>query len=115
MNGFNCGENYGLVTGILRGEWGYRGLTMTDWSTTVPMWREIGAGNDVKMPGILLDTQSKIKRLWGMGTDESQFARGERGYLSVTMVRESAKRVCELVMKTRRFAREREEARRQSR
>ena len=111
VNGFNCGENYGLLTGILRGEWGYRGLTMTDWSTTVPMWREIGAGNDVKMPGILLDTQSKIKRLWGMGTDESQFAR-ERGYLSVTMVRESAKRVCELVMKTRRFAREREEARR---
>ena len=111
VNGFNCGENYGLITGILRGEWGYRGLTMTDWSTTVPMWREIGAGNDVKMPGVLLDTQGKIKRLWGMGTDESQFAR-ERDYLSVTMVRESAKRVCELAMKTRRFAREREEARR---
>ena len=110
VNGFNCSENYGLLTGILRNEWGYRGLTMTDWSTTVPMWREIGAGNDVKMPNVLLDTQGKIKRLWGMGTEEAQFARGERGYLSVTMVRESAKRVCELVMKTRRFAREREEA-----
>ena len=111
VNGFNCGENYGLITGILRGEWGFKGLTMTDWSTTVPIWREIGAGNDVKMPGVLLDTQGKIKILRDLGTEESQFAR-ERDYLSVTMVRESARRVCELVMKTRRFAREREEARR---
>ena len=23
---------------------------MTDWHTSVPMWREIAAGNDVKMP-----------------------------------------------------------------
>jgi beta-glucosidase len=111
INGFNCGENYGLLTGILRGEWGYKGLTMTDWVTTVPMWREIGAGNDVKMPGILYDPQGNVKKFWGVGTDEAEAAR-DRGYLSVAMVRESARRVCELVMKTRRFAREREEARR---
>ena len=114
VNGFNCSENYGLLTGILRNEWGYRGLVMTDWATSVPMWREIGAGNDVKMPCVQHAPLVKVRRTWGMGPDESEFAR-ECGFLSVTMVRESVKRVCELVMKTRRFAHERKEARRKSR
>jgi len=112
VNGFNCGENYGLLTGILRDEWGYKGLTMTDWATSVPMWREIAAGNDVKMPGILPEPQTSVKKFWGVGTDEA-FAARARGFLSVAMVRESAKRVCELAMKTRRFAREREAAKKQ--
>ena len=77
---------------------------MTDWSTTVPMWREIGAGNDVKMPNEFLDTTRRFSKD-GVGVKEAVQAY-ERQYLSVSKVRESAKRVCELVMKTRRFARE---------
>ena len=105
VNGYNSGENYGLLEGIMRGEWGYKGLAMTDWYTTVSMWREIGAGNDVKMPGEKLDTNGHILKE-GDGVKEACHAY-KRKYLSLTMVRRSAKRVCELVMKTRRFARER--------
>ena len=105
LNGYNAGENYGLVTGILRDEWGYLGLAMTDWSTTVPMWREFGAGNDVKMPNELEDTVNTFSKD-GDGVKECVRAYG-KGYVSVAKMRESAKRVCELVMKTRRFARER--------
>ena len=104
LNGYNAGEHYGLLTGILRDEWGYRGLTMTDWATTVPMWREIGAGNDVKMPNEFEDTTNKFAAD-GDGIKEAVRAY-DRNYLSVAKVRESARRVCELVMKTRRFARE---------
>ena len=109
MNGYNSSENYGLITGILRDEWGYKGLTMTDWSTTVPMWREIGAGNDVKMPNEFEDT-TKLFAKDGDGIKEAVRAY-QRNYLSVAKVRESAKRVCEFVMKTRRFARERQSRR----
>ena len=105
INGYNSGENYGLLEGIMRGEWGYKGLAMTDWKTTIPMWREIGAGNDVKMPGESTDTTSRIAKN-GDGVKEAEWAY-TRDFLSVEMVRRSAKRVCELVMKTRRFARER--------
>lgn len=105
VNGYNSGENYGLVTGILRDEWGYKGLAVTDWLTTIPMWREIGAGNDVKMPKDIEDTnRNMLKR--GDAVEEALFAYN-RCYLSLTRVRESAKRVCELVMKSRRFARDR--------
>ena len=102
VNGYNSGENYGLVTGILRDEWGYTGLAITDWLTTIPMWREIGAGNDVKMPKDIEDTnRNMLKR--GDAVEEALFAYN-RAYLSLSRVRESAKRVCELVMKSRRFA-----------
>ena len=57
------------------------------------------------MPGEKLDTNGHILEE-GDGVKEACYAY-KRKYLSLTMVRRSAKRVCELVMKTRRFARER--------
>ena len=43
-------------TVALRQEWGFAGLVMSDWNTTVPQdgstpWRCAWAGNDVIMPG----------------------------------------------------------------
>ena len=105
VNGYNCSEHYGLLTGILRAEWGFGGLVMTDWHTTVPLWREVAAGNDVKMPNDRCDKEDPLVAE-GFGTDMAQ-AMLERDYLTVDAVRESAKRVCRLILKTRRFARER--------
>ena len=31
-----AGENYNLITGVLRGEWGFEGATITDWSGDDP-------------------------------------------------------------------------------
>ena len=101
VNGFQAGANYGLVTGILRDEWGYKGVTMTDWRTAAPMWREILAGNDVKMPTDLSHPVAGFLKK-GDGVEAAS-----RCCLSFDQVRESAKRVCRLVMKTRRFERER--------
>ena len=50
MNGMKTAESYDLLTGILRDEWGYKGLVMTDWSTRSKNDREAHAGNGVKMP-----------------------------------------------------------------
>ncbi len=56
INGVHSANNRELVTGILRDEWGFKGLVMSDWTTT---WHGDGctatgcimAGNDLNMPG----------------------------------------------------------------
>ena len=50
MNSMKTSESYDLLTGILREEWKYDGLVMTDWGTTSKIDREAHAGNGVKMP-----------------------------------------------------------------
>ncbi len=50
INGVECAESYGLLTTILREEWGFHGLVMTDWWNDSWPSKEIAAGNDVKMP-----------------------------------------------------------------
>ena len=49
VNGQRCSESRDLLTGILRGEWGYDGLVTTDWWNRAEHYKEILAGNDVKM------------------------------------------------------------------
>lgn len=49
VNGVRASENRELLTDILRGEWGFEGLVTTDWYTHAMQYREIAAGNDIKM------------------------------------------------------------------
>ncbi len=50
INGVRAGENYDLITNVLRGEWGYKGLVTTDWHAASRRGPEIIVGNDIKMP-----------------------------------------------------------------
>jgi len=50
MNGVRVSENKELLTDILRDEWGYDGLVMTDWWTYGDPYKELNAGIDVRMP-----------------------------------------------------------------
>ena len=50
LNGRKTSENADLLTGILREEWGFCGLVVTDWGNLGEHYRELLAGNDVKMP-----------------------------------------------------------------
>jgi beta-glucosidase len=49
VNGERASECRDLITGILREEWGYTGLVMSDWWTRGEHYKEINAGNDLKM------------------------------------------------------------------
>lgn len=63
INGEHTSQREDLIDGILRGEWGYKGLVMTDWITTgksfnmsskhpcVYSSKIINAGNDMICPG----------------------------------------------------------------
>lgn len=84
INGVQASENKELLTGILRGEWGYRGMVTTDWWTHGEHYRETKAGNDVKM---------------GNGYPERVKEALEKGYISREEIAACAKRVLEMVLK----------------
>ena len=50
INGIRASAHDGLIKGVLREEWGYQGLVMTDWRVRSHLWQEIKAGSNVKMP-----------------------------------------------------------------
>ncbi len=59
INGVRASEDAELITGILRGEWGYKGLVTTDWWNKAERSKEIVAGNDIHMPSTRTDDRSK--------------------------------------------------------
>lgn len=50
VNGVKASENQELITGILRNEWGYKGMVSSDWMNPAEHYKEVQAGNDIRMP-----------------------------------------------------------------
>ena len=51
INSVYCSENKWLLTDVLRGEWGFDGVVMTDWGAVHDRTAGIRAGLDLEMPG----------------------------------------------------------------
>lgn len=51
INGEYCCQNKWLLTDVLRNEWGFDGLVMTDWGATHDRIEMLKAGLDLEMPG----------------------------------------------------------------
>ncbi|KAJ5914621.1 hypothetical protein N7504_003504 [Penicillium tannophilum] len=51
VNGTHVSENEFLITDVLRKEWGWDGLVMSDWFGTYSTSDAINAGLDIEMPG----------------------------------------------------------------
>ena len=63
VNGVHAANSKDLCTRIARKEWGFDGVIMSDWNTTVPedgsvAWKCAAAGNDIIMPGNAEDAES---------------------------------------------------------
>ena len=50
-NGAHCSQSSWLVRDVLRGEWGFDGMMMTDWGATLDRVAGVQAGMDLDMPG----------------------------------------------------------------
>ena len=84
INGCRASECRELLTDILRGEWGYDGVVSTDWHAHSEHYREIKAGNDIKMPG---------------GFPKRLMLALEKGAISREELEVSAKRVLTLLLR----------------
>ena len=84
LNGIYTSANYELITDILRGEWGYRGMITTDWVTLAVPEEEIIAGNDIKMP-------NRDNAVLSAALEEGRITRGD--------IAVCAKRILEMILK----------------
>ena len=90
LNGTYTSESKELSIDVLRGDFGFKGLVMTDWFAGLDAVAQVNAANDLLMPGI--DRQyNQIKE--GL----------KNGTLSQKQLDENVKRVLELILKTPRF------------
>ena len=91
LNGTYTSENRDLLTTILRDEWGYEGMVMTDWLGGKDAAAQIHAGNDLLMPGRDEQKQAILAAI-------------EDGSLSMEDVDTDVTRILELVLRSPRFS-----------
>ena len=76
-NGRWAAGDYDLLTDILRGEWNFQGVVMTDWGAAAAKYESMHAGNDMIMPGNSGKQVADTLRVV-----EPEF--GDDGYVTVT-------------------------------
>ncbi len=87
INGiYGCDNKY-LLTDILRKEWGFDGLVISDWGAVNDRVQGVRAGMDLEMPAVNYDTDAEL------------VAAVKDGSLSLEDLDLSAQRVTELILK----------------
>ncbi|RSX58721.1 exo-alpha-(1-_6)-L-arabinopyranosidase [Bifidobacterium samirii] len=57
INGVHAAQNHWLLTDLLRGEWGYDGIVMSDWGADHDRVASLNAGLNLEMPPSYTDDQ----------------------------------------------------------
>lgn len=86
INGVYTQEDYPLLTTLLRDEWGFKGIVMTDWTDRRNTVAQVHAGNDLMMAGNVKQTQDIIEAV-------------KNGKLSIADVDRNVKRVLQYLLK----------------
>ncbi|MGB8818308.1 MAG: glycoside hydrolase family 3 C-terminal domain-containing protein [Rhizobiaceae bacterium] len=60
INGTYAAENHWLLTEVLRDDWGYDGIVMSDWFGSRSTAPTVNAGMDLEMPGPTRDRGAKL-------------------------------------------------------
>ncbi len=90
INGTYTSESEDLLTEILRNEWGFKGLVMTDWFGGKDAVAQMKAGNDLLMPGTPNQEKSILSAL-------------KHDSLSIEIINRNVERVLQLVLKSPTF------------
>lgn len=90
LNGKYTQQDYELLTTILRDEWGFNGIVMTDWGCKDNTVEAVKAGNDLMEPGMDIEIERIVKAV-------------EDGSLPIADVDRNVRRMLEYIVKTPRF------------
>lgn len=72
LNGEFANENYHLMQEILRDEWGYNGVVVTDWAGCNDRVEGVRCGNELEMPGCRYGADDVYKALEDGSLDEAE-------------------------------------------
>lgn len=75
VNGTYAAENHWLLTKVLRDEWGYDGIVMSDWFGSRSTEPTVNAGLDLEMPGPPRDRGAKLVAAVAAGTVSAETVR----------------------------------------
>ncbi len=87
VNGKFADENEHLIRDILRGEWGFNGVVVSDWAGTNNKVASVRAGSDLEMPSCKYGADDIVKAV-------------ESGELDIKYVDESVERILTLIENT---------------
>ncbi len=83
INGIHASENHDLLTKVLRNDWAFRGLVMSDWFGGIDPVAQMNAGNDLLMPGTADQAKAIIKAVQEKKLDETELDRNIERILSI--------------------------------
>ncbi len=90
LNGTYTSENPELLTGLLRDEWGFKGMVMTDWFGGSDVVAQMKAGNDMLQPGYNAQYEAIVEGV-------------RNGTLDESVVDSNVKRILAMIVRTPRF------------
>ena len=90
LNGTYTSESKELQTTLLRDEWGYKGMVMTDWFGGKDAMAQMVAGNDMLQPGLLKQYEAIVKGV-------------QEGVLDEAILNRNVKRILEMILQTPHF------------
>ena len=88
LNGTYCTQNSWLIEDVLRKDWGFEGLTVSDWAAVSERVPALNAGLDLEMPGTGYVNVRKVAKAY------------REGKVSEETIDRSARRVLDLVDKS---------------
>ena len=90
LTGIYTSENKELQTTILRDEWGFKGMVMTDWFGGKDAVAQMEAGNDMLQPGMTKQYEELVKAV-------------QEGRLDETVLNRNVKRILKMIVQTPHF------------
>ena len=82
LDGEYTQQSYNLLTKILRDEWGFDGIVMTDWGNKEGTVKAVAAGNDLMMPGSTVEVQRIVDAVKSGELSEADLDRNVRNMLN---------------------------------